>query len=256
VELLLVYGIVKSGRRYSLEFNQLVSPSLKDLFVEEVTENILSEKLAVGERLPNERELAEKMKVSRAVINGGLNVLAQRGFIEIVPRKGAFVADYKRRGRIETLEAVLKYSGGHFDPVTLDSIYEVRTCIERHIAELAAKRRTDRDLADLWGQMEIIAGLDDPETLGSATHEFYHLLSVASGNIIYPLNIEAYRVIYIPLLTAIYRHIPKEFRLKRLKKLVDLIEKKESGRAADCITEIIQWGRRVLSEQYRPGQEF
>lgn len=239
-----------------MEFAQLVSPSLKELFIKEITENILSGKLHVGERLPNERDLAEKMKVSRAVINGGLTVLAQRGFIEIVPRKGAFVTDYKRRGRIETLEAVLEYSGGHFDPVTLDSIYEVRTCIERHIAELAAKRRTEQDLQDLRGQLELLSGMEDPEELGEATREFYHLLSVASGNIIYPLNLEAYRVIYVSLLTAIYRRVPKEDRLRRLKNLVDIIEKKDARQAAKCITEIIQWGHNVLTEYYRPGQKI
>jgi DNA-binding FadR family transcriptional regulator len=239
-----------------MEFTQLVSPSLKELFIKEITENILSGKLRVGEQLPNERELAEKMKVSRAVINGGLTVLAQLGFIEVVPRKGTFVTDYKRRGKIETLEAVLEYSGGHFDPITLDSIYEVRTCIEQHMTELAAKRRTEQDLKDLRGQIELLAGMEDPKELGKATSEFYHRLSVATGNLIYPLNLEAYRVIYIPLLTAIYHRASKEDRLWRLKNLVDLIEKKDARRAVECVTEIIQWGRNVLTEYYRPGQEI
>jgi DNA-binding FadR family transcriptional regulator len=239
-----------------MDFKELASPSLKELFAWEIIETILSGKLAVGERLPNERDMAEKMRVSRAVINGGLTFLAQRGFIEIVPRKGAFVADYKRRGRIETLEAILKYSGGHFDPKMLDSIYEVRTCVERHIAELAAKNRTDKDLAELRRQLDLLSTLDDPDELGKATHEFYHLLSVASGNIIYPLNIEAYRVVYVPLLTAIYRRVPKEDRLVLMKKLVALIEKQEPRKAADCVTEIIIWGRQAISKHYTPGQRI
>jgi DNA-binding FadR family transcriptional regulator len=239
-----------------MEFNQLVSPSLKELFIKDITESILSGKLTVGEKLPNERDLAEKMKVSRAVINGGLMELARWGFVEIVPRKGTLVADYKRRGRIETLEAILRYSGGHFDPATIDSIYEVRTCIERHIAELAAKRRTKQDIADLRKQLEFLAELDDPEALSTATHEFYHLLSVASGNILYPLNIEAYKVIYIPLMIAVYKRAPKKERLVRLNKLVGLIEKKNARQAVNCITEIIRWGRRVISEHYKPGQDF
>jgi DNA-binding FadR family transcriptional regulator len=196
------------------------------------------------------------MRVSRAVINGGLSVLAHRGFVEMIPRKGAFVADYKRRGRIETLEAILKYSGGRFDPKTLASIYEVRTCVERHIAELAAKNRTDENLADLRKQLDLLSEMEDPEVLGKATHEFYHLLSVASGNIIYPLNIEAYRIIYIPLLTAIYRRVPKTGRLTLMKRLVYLIEKQKPQEAAECVTRIINWGRQALSGHYRPGQRF
>jgi DNA-binding FadR family transcriptional regulator len=236
--------------------NQLASPSLKELFIKEITDSILSGKLKIGEQLPNERTLAERMGVSRAVINGGMTELARWGFVDIVPRKGAFVADYKLRGKIETLEAVLKYSGGRFDPVTMDSIYEVRICIERHITELAAKRRTQQDIAKLRKQLEILSSLEDIETLSAATHEFYHLLSVASGNIIYPLNIEAYKVIYIPLMIAVYRRVPKEERIARFKKLVDLIEQKDVMQAIDCITEIITSGRQVFLEYYRPGQDF
>jgi DNA-binding FadR family transcriptional regulator len=238
------------------EFNRLVAPSLKNLFIKEITDSILSGKLAVGERLPNERDLSKKMGVSRVVINGGMTELARWGFVEIIPRKGAFVADYKLRGKIETLEAVLKYSGGRFDPVTMDSIYEVRICIERHITELAAKRRTGQDIIKLRKQIEILSGLDDLEALSAATHEFYHLLSVASGNIIYPLNVEAYKVIYIPLMVAVYKRVPKQERIARFNLLVDLIEQKDVVRAIDCITEIIQSGRQILSEHYKPGQDF
>jgi DNA-binding FadR family transcriptional regulator len=196
------------------------------------------------------------MRVSRAVINGGLTELAHQGFIELVPRKGAFVADYKRRGRIEILQAILEYNGGRLDPVTLDSIYEVRTCIERHIALLAAKRRTPKDLEDLRRQLELLSRLDDPRELAEETHEFYHLLSVASGNVIYPLNIQAYRIIYVPLMEALYRHAPKGDRLYRLKKLVDLIEAPDQKGAADYVTRISQWGRQLISEYYSPGQRF
>jgi DNA-binding FadR family transcriptional regulator len=236
--------------------SHLASPSLKELFIKEITNGILSGKLKIGERLSNERTWAKKMGVSRAVINGGMAELARWGFVEIAPRKGAFVADYKMRGKIETLEAVLKYSGGHFDPFTMDSIYEVRTCIERHITELAAKRRTREDIVKLRKQIELLSGLDDLEDLSAATHEFYHLLSVASGNIIYPLNIEAYKVIYIPLMIAVYKRVPKEERIARFNRLVDLIEQKDVVRAIDCITEIINSGRQVLSEHYKPGQDF
>jgi DNA-binding FadR family transcriptional regulator len=239
-----------------VEVKELVAPSLKELFVKEITENILSGKLAIGEKLPNERELAQQMRVSRAVINGGLTALAHQGFVEMVPRKGAFVADYKNRGRVEILQAILQYNGGRLDPVTLDSIYEVRTCIERHIALLAAERRRQQDIEDLKGQLELLSRLDDPKELAEQTHEFYHLLSISSGNVIYPMNIQAYRIIYIPLLEVLYRHAPKDGRLSRYKKLVDLIEARDQKGAADCIAQISLGGRQLISEYYSPGQRF
>ena len=58
-----------------MEFSKITAPSLKDLFVQQLEEKILSGELPVGSKIPPERELAEKMRVSRAVVNGGINEL-------------------------------------------------------------------------------------------------------------------------------------------------------------------------------------
>ena len=54
-----------------MEFQKISSPSLRDLFIEQLEHLILSGKLQVGEKLPPERQLAEMMQVSRAVVNAG-----------------------------------------------------------------------------------------------------------------------------------------------------------------------------------------
>lgn len=54
-----------------MEFQKISSPSLRDLFIEQLEHLILSGKLPVGEKLPPERQLAEMMQVSRAVDNSG-----------------------------------------------------------------------------------------------------------------------------------------------------------------------------------------
>ena len=61
-----------------MEFAKLSAPSLKDLFVQQLQGMILSDELPMGTQLPPERELAQQMQVSRAVVNGGLAELAQR----------------------------------------------------------------------------------------------------------------------------------------------------------------------------------
>ena len=46
-----------------MEFKKLNAPSLRELFVNELQNMILSGKLEIGSKLPPERELAESMKV-------------------------------------------------------------------------------------------------------------------------------------------------------------------------------------------------
>ena len=70
-----------------MEFQKISSPSLRELFVEQVQHMILSGKLKIGEKLPPERQLAQEMQVSRAVVNGGITDLERMGFLVVKPRR-------------------------------------------------------------------------------------------------------------------------------------------------------------------------
>ena len=238
---------------YCMVFNELVSPSLKELFIKEITATILSGKIRIGEWLPKERELAHKMKVSRAVVNGGLAELSRQGFVTIVPRKGAYVADYKHRGKVETLAAILEFNGGRFDPDMLKSIYESRINTERHVVTLASKNRTQQDIDALYNQLDVLAKLEDAKELSEAGHEFYRILYISSGNLFYPLSVQVHGIVGTPMLEILFRHYPKEIRLEKMRHLVKLIEDRDAQQAADCIEAISFWDLNAVSNHYKAG---
>ena len=62
-----------------MEFEKISSPSLRELFVDQLENMILSGKLKIGEKLPPERQLAQMMQVSRAAVNSGIAELEKRG---------------------------------------------------------------------------------------------------------------------------------------------------------------------------------
>lgn len=68
-------------------------------FMEIMKNRILSGELKPGDRLPPERELAEQLGFSRGSVNQGMLDLARMGFLRIVPRRGAFVANMFSRPR-------------------------------------------------------------------------------------------------------------------------------------------------------------
>ena len=109
-----------------MEFKKLNAPSLRELFVNELQNMILSGKLEIGSKLPPERELAESMKVSRAVINSGIAELEKKGFLVVRPRIGTFVADYHRDGSLDTLVAIMNYNGGVLKNREVKSVLETR----------------------------------------------------------------------------------------------------------------------------------
>ena len=65
----------------TMSFKKLSAVSLTDLFVNEIEKLILSDKLKLGDRLPPERQLAQEMDVSLAVINAGVTRLTALGFL-------------------------------------------------------------------------------------------------------------------------------------------------------------------------------
>ena len=56
-----------------MPFQKIVMPTMKELFVRQMESMILSGELAAGEQLPNERDLAAQMNISRTVVNSGID---------------------------------------------------------------------------------------------------------------------------------------------------------------------------------------
>ena len=170
-----------------MEFSKLSAPSLKDLFVQQLRGMILSGELAVGTQLPPERELARQMQVSRAVVNGGMAELAQQGFVEVRPRQGAVVADYRRHGNLSTLIAIMEYQGGILGKEEVRSILEVRLALEHLAVSNAIRHASDEALEHLGDLLADIAQCELPAQAAEAAWVFQHELALASGNSIVPL---------------------------------------------------------------------
>ena len=129
-----------------MEFNKLSAPSLKELFIKELETMILSGRLPIGSKLPPERELAQSMQVSRAVINTGITELARKGFLIIRPRIGTFVADYRRDGTLETLIAIMNYNGGILRDDEIRSILELRIALDSLAVRLCIPKITESEI--------------------------------------------------------------------------------------------------------------
>ena len=132
-----------------MPFQEISSPSLRKLFVQQLEGLILSGELRPGDRLPTERELADEMKISKTVVHEGLRELHQLGFLQVESRKGVTVADYAQTGSLETLMAIMDYHGGLPDKKTASSILDLRYYLEAPALRQLAAHHTPGDLAAL-----------------------------------------------------------------------------------------------------------
>ena len=81
-----------------MAFDQLKTPSVRETFVRDIENKILSGELKIGEKLPPARALCGLMGVSLTIVNAGVSELVSKGFLEVKPRHGTYVADYKKLG--------------------------------------------------------------------------------------------------------------------------------------------------------------
>ena len=176
-----------------MEFQKISSPSLRELFVEQLQHMILSGKLKIGEKLPSERQLAEMMQVSRAVVNGGISDLEKMGFVHVKARSGTYVADYRRKGTIETLLAIMKYNGGSLRNEEIRSIFEVRIALDTLAARLCVDLLSDEQINILY---EKVCEMKDAQKMSEAVQaafEFQHEFALMSNNALIPLIIQSFK---------------------------------------------------------------
>ena len=176
-----------------MEFQKISSPSLRELFVDQLEHMILSGKLKIGEKLPPERQLADMMQVSRAVVNSGLSELEKKGFLIVKPRSGTFVADYRRKGTIDTLLSIMKYNGGRMRNEEIRSIFEIRIALDSLVAKLCIDRISDEEVELLLEKVENIKNADSNHNAILAAFEFQHEFALVSGNTLVPLVFQSFR---------------------------------------------------------------
>lgn len=110
--------------------------------------------LRAGDRLPPERDLAARLGVSRASVKQAITVLEVQGLVEA--RHGG--GTYLMRDSLdaEPVERMVERRR------RLPDVLEAREALETKLAELAAERRTDEDLAALHAALDrMVADIEE-----------------------------------------------------------------------------------------------
>lgn len=218
-----------------MEFQKLTAPSLRELFVEQLEHMILSGKLQIGEKLPSERQLADMMQVSRGVVNGGISELEKKGFLEVHPRSGTYVADFRRKGTIHTLMSIINYHDGKITDDVVRSILEIRIALDSLAAQLCIESSTDEDFKELAQTVEHIKASNTPTEAAQACFNFQHTLGLLSGNVLIPLIFQSFKPIVCSMWERFCRLYGIETLYENNLRLCTLLSKRDLQGALDWI---------------------
>ena len=143
---------------------QVYNKPLHGIVLEILREAIVSGLLKPGEKLM-EAQLADEMGISRTPVREAIRKLELEGFVHMIPRKGACVAEYSEKDIIDT--------------------FRIRLALEKLAIELAVEGITDSEIDELQKVLDeervsIEAG--QLEAMVDKDVEFHDVIYRVSGN--------------------------------------------------------------------------
>lgn len=163
---------MEKASRLGLE--RVTRPRLYEQLVEQILTYIESAQLKPGDLLPAERDLAERLGVSRATLAQALVALEVLGVIDVQHGTGAVLA------RRPSVASVIKGLREHRS--RLPEIVEARSTLEVKLAALAAARRTDEDLAAIDEALDVMAKEINDGERGTRGDELFHEAITAAAH--------------------------------------------------------------------------
>lgn len=137
---------------------------LRSLVCDELRRQVITGELPPGTRLVEDR-LAAALGVSRNPVREALQTLAGEGFVSILPRRGAVVAD--------------------ITPAQAEELFDVRMALESLAARLAARNADAAAVARLRAVLErarVATDTGQLDLLAACNTEFHQLVVAAGGN--------------------------------------------------------------------------
>lgn len=102
-----------------------------------------------GERLPPEREIAERLNVTRTVVREALIMLEIKGLVEVRRGAGIYVLDSADNNEMEGADVNHCNDAGPFE------LLQARQLLESNIAEFAALQATREDIIKMRQALQL-----------------------------------------------------------------------------------------------------
>jgi GntR family transcriptional regulator, transcriptional repressor for pyruvate dehydrogenase complex len=161
-----VYKVVRTSRLY-------------EQIVQQIEDSVLNGTLKPGDQLPAERELAQRLGVSRTAVREAVKALREKGLVEAYSGRGTFVTDGTSQAARQSFDLMVKIGQQEGAP----HLAELRLILEPGIAALAAVRAKEDDLVALREAVAVMdRAQDDPEAYIEADLDFHLALAETVAN--------------------------------------------------------------------------
>ncbi|MBL1241911.1 MAG: FCD domain-containing protein [OCS116 cluster bacterium] len=161
-------------------FEPIDADKVADLVVDQIERHIISGILSAEQKLPAERELAEQFNISRPKLREALQVLEQRGLVEVRKSGGTFISKLIMPSMAP---AMAQLYSRHREAIY--DFLEYRSEQESFAAHLAAQKATSYDkniITDIIKKMEAAHELKNPSLEAELDIKLHHSIVEAAHN--------------------------------------------------------------------------
>lgn len=237
-----------------MPFKRIESEKLSKSVVSQIEQLILRGILRPGERLPSERELAEKLAVSRPSLREALSELQEAGLLTSRAGAGIFVAEVLGSA---FAPALMRLFATH-DEAVLDYL-TFRKDLEGIAAERAARVGSDTDLKvidAIYAKMEAAQSKRSSEEEARLDAQFHMSICEASHNVV---MLHMMRSMYELLQAGVFYNRQATFRqrsgrsqlLEQHRAINDALQARDPEATRDAVHVHIDFVAGVLKAQDR-----
>jgi len=204
-----------------------------------------------GDRLPPERVMLETYDVGRGTLRESLRFLELQGIITLKPGPGGgpVVQRPDASGLATSLMLLLQFAKAPFR-----TIAEARVGLEPMIAQLAAQRMDDKQLAELKASVEAMhEHLDDQSAFLEENKRFHQIIAQGSGNAMFGYLIDALLGILDGSAIGIdYPEVRRAAVHKAHLKIYEALEERDPSAASDAmldhVTQYLRYAEKKFPE--------
>jgi GntR family transcriptional repressor for pyruvate dehydrogenase complex len=219
---------------------------LSEYAIDQLRKFIVNNNLEEGSKLPSERELVDKLQISKGSIREALRILEITGLVDVRPGKGIFV-------RHLTGDLIVPLSS--WVTRNKEEIYkhfEARLILEPEVAALAARRITKEYINRI--EQNILLQKSYPETevvsIISADIEFHRLVAEAAKNeTISMLMNSLAKISFHGWKAALRVEGRNESAVREHAQLLNFLSKRDEGGARTAMREHMLRSIQLLKEQ-------